>query len=380
MTKGAINSVVENLLPIIAFATTALTAMPSIGEESNFEQTKMATISNIPSSFVYSEQAVNAGSNITNTGKDTLTSANDIDNYSELPTSMKSTDSAKIEPPKHWDRALPFYGQRVIELGHDLPYPIGVSFIYATTSQNMDLYDLSVQNQEGGYVPVEFVPFENNSSESATPQIKLDAWLFPFMNVFGSVGKVSGDANVSFSIDGDALLDQLGVNCSSPNSGFHQRQQCKRWEGNSSDVYSTNVNMEGKTYTVGTVLAAGWDNYFVSIPISFTKMKMDDRSIDGTVVSASPRLGKVIPFQNGNSLAVYIGASYMDNELRITGSQQIPGSDDEINYQISQRTADVWEPIVGANYTFNKEWSAFFEITGSSGGRQQLTGGINRRF
>ncbi|GAB1622253.1 lipoprotein [Agarivorans albus] len=293
-------------------------------------------------------------------------------------TPMKDKAKDKVSPPKHWDRALPFFGQRVIELGHDLPRPIGISFIYASTSQNMELYDLSVRNKEGEYVPIEFVPFEDNTNESYTPQIKLDAWVFPFMNVFGSVGKVSGDANVNFSLNGDDLLSQLGIECDTARG--QDRRRCDRWEGNNTDTYNVNVSMEGVSYTLGTVLAAGWSNYFVSVPISFTKMTMDNRSIDGNVIAISPRVGKVFPFQNGTSLAVYAGASYMDNEVHITGHQKVPGSDEGIDYQISQRTDDLWEPLIGANYNFDQKWSAFVEWTGTNEGRKQFTGGINRRF
>lgn len=297
---------------------------------------------------------------------------------SNTSVSMKESSTNSVTPVKHWDRALPFFGQRVIELGHDLPLPIGLSFIYASTKQNMELYDLSVINKEGEYVPIEFVEFENNNNESITPQIKLDAWLFPFMNVFASVGRIEGEANVNFGLDGNKLLNQLGIDCS--NARGTDRSRCNRYQGVESEIFDVNVNMSGMSYTLGAVLAAGWDSYFISVPVSFTKVKMDDRSIDGNVVTVSPRIGKVFSYSAGNSLAVYVGVSYMDNEVRITGSQPIPGTDDRIDYQISQRSDDIWEPLIGANLNFNQRWSAFFEWTGTYDGRQQFTGGISRRF
>ncbi|ASI96585.1 hypothetical protein BSZ04_16680 [Vibrio rotiferianus] len=293
-----------------------------------------------------------------------------------IPLKRRSRDQVSL--PKHWDRALPFYGQRVIDLGHDLPLPIGVSLIYASTYQPMKLYDLSVRNKDGVNTPIDFVSFEDSTNESEVPQIKIDAWIFPFLNVFATVGKVTGEADVNFRLEGDPLLNQLGIDCRSARGA--ERILCERWEGNNSQLYSPTPSIEGMSYTLGTLLAVGWDNYFISAPVSFTKMTMDKRTIDGTVITVSPRLGAVIPFQNGQSLALYVGASYIHNDVRITGYQSIPNTSKGIDYQISQQTGEPWEPIIGGNYSFNGKWSVFFEWTGSEDGRQQMFGGINRRF
>ncbi len=296
---------------------------------------------------------------------------------SNTTVSMKGRSKDKVTPVKHWDRALPFFGQQVIELGHDLPLPIGVSFIYASTNQNMELYDLRVKNKEGDYVPIDFVAFENNNNESITPQIKFDAWVFPFMNVFVSIGRIEGEANVNFGFDKNALTNQLGIDCTLARGKEKRFCESPQLVDGVVDVVA---KMEGKSYTVGTVLAGGWDNYFFSLPISFTAVDMDDRNIDGHVFTASPRIGRVFSFQGGSSLAVYAGASYMSNEVRIEGSQDVGDTGYAIEYDIWQRTEDNWEPLVGANYNFNQKWSAFFEFTGSHDGRQQFTGGLTRRF
>ena len=287
-------------------------------------------------------------------------------------TPTPTRNDPKENEPIHWDRALPFYGQNVVDMGHALPLPIGISLIYANNTQNMEIYDLKVKNSNGEMTSVNFVDFSDNASDTQTPQLKIDAWLFPFMNIFGTVGKIDGDATVSFAFDGDDLLEQVGEDCDRMN------RQCRKWQGTYTDPFTVDVNMEGWSYTAGTVLATGWNDYFVSIPMSFTFLDIDRRKTHGTVINISPRVGKVHQLPGQQSLAWYVGANYMDNEVTITGTQALGEVD--IEYQVTQRTEDPWEPLIGANYNLDNHWSAFLEWTGHDGGRQQWVAGLNHRF
>ena len=44
----------------------------------------------------------------------------------------------------------------------------------------------------------------------------LDAWLFPFMNVFAMLGRIDGKAPLDVILDGNGMLNQLGISCSGP--------------------------------------------------------------------------------------------------------------------------------------------------------------------
>lgn len=289
----------------------------------------------------------------------------------------KSPGSQTEHSPRKWDRVLPFYGQRVIDLGYDLPFPIGISFIYVDTYQHMDLDELEVGlGGNGANVPIDFVAFSDNDNHTQTPQIKVDAWVFPFMNVFGTFGRVTGEANVNFALNGDDLLEQLEIDC----SGIISHPACRVLEGKETVPFNVNVDVDGYSYSLGTVLAGGWRSYFLAVPLTFTYVDMDRTNSEGIVFSAVPRAGKLFHFENDRSLAVYGGVSYLDSELRINGNQPIPGTDLSIDYKIHQENTDKWQGLVGANFNFNVYWSAMFEYVGFGGDRRQFIAGLNRRF
>ena len=118
--------------------------------------------------------------------------------------------------PRKWNRKLPFLAQNVIDLGYDLPLPFGIGLVYANVDQDIILTELEVGFYGSEKEPFEFVAFENASADSESVQLKLDAWLFPFMNVFGLIGRVQGDAIMDVLLDGNGMLDKLGVTCSPP--------------------------------------------------------------------------------------------------------------------------------------------------------------------
>ncbi|MDO6764291.1 hypothetical protein [Agarivorans sp. 1_MG-2023] len=289
----------------------------------------------------------------------------------------QSRGTQKQHAPRKWDRVLPFYGQRVVDLGYDLPMPIGISLIYVDTYQHMDLDELEVGPGGGGNkVPIDFVAFSDNDNSTSTPQIKVDAWLFPFMNVFGTFGRISGDANVNFALNGDDLLEQLEIDC----SGIISHPACRVLEGKETVPFNVNVDVSGYSYSIGTVLAGGWRSYFVAVPLTFTYADMDRTSSDGVVFSAVPRVGKLFQFEDDRSLALYGGVSYLDSELRIEGNQPVPGTDLSIDYKIRQENKDKWQGLVGGNFNVNAYWSVMVEYVGFGGDRRQFIAGLNRRF
>lgn len=148
------------------------------------------------------------------------------------PTEIDSHSPKPTKAPKKWERSLPFYAQAVIDKGYSLPKPYGISIIYTDTFQYMDISDLDVGINGSKQYPIDFVSFDNNSNNTKSPQLKLDAWLFPFMNVFGAVGKIKGTADIGIQFSGDDLLNQLGKDCSL----IKNKPICKIFQGDRKSV------------------------------------------------------------------------------------------------------------------------------------------------
>lgn len=278
----------------------------------------------------------------------------------------------KTTTAKNWDRALPFYAQNVIDKGYSLPKPFGVSVVYTDTYQYMDITGLNVGINGSKKYPIDFVSFHNSSNDTQSPQLKLDAWLFPFMNVFGSVGKISGTADLGIQFSGDDLVGQLGTDCSGRLKPFVCRLRGK------DPLYNVTADLRGTNYTVGTILATGWHDYFFTVPMSATYADMRKNDAEGLIVNITPRIGKVFPVKGSQSIALYTGATYIDSTLTLTGTYTYEGVG--IDYNVKQSNVDKWSGLVGANYTFNKDWSVSAEYGWVSDRKHQFVSTLNRRF
>ncbi|SOY59406.1 hypothetical protein [Cupriavidus taiwanensis] len=103
--------------------------------------------------------------------------------------------------PRQWDRALPFFAQRVIDKGYDLPNPYDIGYSYFDGQQRYQLTGLSVSAGSAPLRSADFVRFDQSRIRNTSNQVQVGAWLFPFMNVYGMLGSVrgSGDIGISFS-------------------------------------------------------------------------------------------------------------------------------------------------------------------------------------
>ncbi|CAM4094092.1 porin family protein [Vibrio neonatus] len=318
--------------------------------------------------------SISTNYDLTNTGL----GSNRVANINHTINNDPVSDSSPSDDPKVWDRALPFFAQNVVEQGFDLPLPFGVSIIYVQTEQAMTLRDLEIGFNGGDKTPTPFVSFSDNSAVTYTPQLKLDAWLFPFMNVFASVGAINGHALVNFTLDGNGIIDMAGANC-----GRLPIEPVCAFEDKSLTVATPEIDINGVNYTVGTVLAAGWNDYFFVLPISYSYADMQGSVTKGDVWNISPRLGKQFPLQGSQSIAVFVGATYLDSRLTITGSVDVPGAGSTlqtIDYKLEQENLDKWMALAGMNYNFNREWSLSVEYGQKSSDKKQFISSLNYRY
>lgn len=287
-------------------------------------------------------------------------------------TGFRANDSQGEDAPRTWNHKLPFLAQKVIDLGYDLPLPYGIGVTYANVDQDMELDNLWVGINGSEEEPFEFVSFENANAQSESVQLKLDAWLFPFMNVFAMAGKVEGDAPLDVILDGNGMLDQIGADC----SGFPPSPLCSLLQDKTLLLPIT-AAFSGNTYGLGTVLAGGWKGWFVALPINITYADMDTTDTEGVAITATPRFGRVINLNRWGNLALFAGGNYLKTELTITGQVSTPDELLIIDYTIDQRNADRWNLLLGANWDLSKHWSWSVEYNGFIGSREAFITSIS---
>ena len=266
--------------------------------------------------------------------------------------SLSNLSAQTNETP--YDRTLPFLAQSAIDKGFDLPEPYGVSLVYNYTEQDFIIDELSVFTKDGTAIDIDkIVALENAKPASHSLQLKVDAYLLPFLNVFAMVGGITGEAPL------DVII--------------------KRKRPNKSDL---NVPVEaavtGYSFTAGMMFATMIDRYFISVPLTYTYSMLDRSYESRKVVNVSPRVGNVISLKNQGKLAVFIGANYMDVDLKAKGVVY-SDSGEELIYEAHQKNVDKWNMSLGYNWMFNRAYSWNLEI-GFLGSRKNVTTGLNYRF
>ena len=271
-----------------------------------------------------------------------------------------------------WDHPLPFFGQAVTELGFELPLPFGISIVPATFEQDLTLRDLNLGLQGEADRPIDAVNFENPSVRNTALQLKFDAWLFPFMNIFATVGRVDGRATIPLTVLGSDLLPELCETRLAP-------EVCER------ELSGTaKPNYDGSNWSLGTTLAMGWDQYFVVLPIVYAVSDIDILDTNVDALNVSPRMGINIELQRYGDLSLFLGATYLKAEVEVAGSIMIdpglgPGEGRTLSYRLVEENSDAWNVALGGNWQVTPAWGVMLEI-GAGGSRNDVIAGVTYRF
>jgi hypothetical protein len=175
-------------------------------------------------------------------------------------------------------------------------------------------------------------------SETYGAMVKLDMWVFPFLNVFGVIGKM----------DGETDLD-LG-----PPFGKVE------WK------------YDGLIYGGGCTLAFGIKQFFGSLTALYTQTDLDPPTSSVEALIAMPRVGMKL-----DNLSFWVGAMYQDVEQRHKGKITLPTLG-TVNFDVELEQAEHWNFLAGIAYMLGEHWN--LELEGGFGDRTMGTLGITYRF
>jgi len=247
--------------------------------------------------------------------------------------------------------------------GHELPLPLGISANVFFMEQDMEAQSIAVDIPPlplptGPLQLPPGLPAESAKLESrvTTTTAKIDAWVLPFLNVYGVAGYVDGETTASgFSVGG--LPPELASLL--PNSFA--------------------IAYSGSTYGVGGTLAAGYNQFFASLDANYTESDLDigDSTIEAFVIS--PRIG-ITGDLGGLSGALYVGAMYQDVDEQQNGTVKFPitGVAVPVGYDVISAAKEEWNYLVGANLKASESWNYGIEVGFSD--RTHVMATLNYRF
>ncbi len=290
---------------------------------------------------------------------------------------------------------FPLYAERTLKKGFKVPYPIGVMLNGVAVRQNVDISDLMVGINALEPVALDFVKFGQVTAHVQDINVRVDLWLFPFLNIYGILGNAWAKTNVEVV---------------SPVS------------------FTTTADFSGIVYGAGAMLAGGVNRFFITLDYNTTWSSFKNMNHSVNTMILSPRLGYSIPLgKEEMNIGLWLGTSYLfidGNTSGVYALSNLRGSipkdkvdaiiaeteawyqglkpaqqaivkgiaeeiktfnenhdvkDAEINYSLTKKPQSNWTLLIGAQFQLDRHWQ-FRTEAGLLGGRTSGLFSVNYRF
>lgn len=233
---------------------------------------------------------------------------------------------------------LPIWADKVIErgMGDQMQLPFGISAHYVNAFIDLEIteFGLALGGQDlTGIINKETLNFQSVNATTNGTNLRADAWVLPFLNVYGLFSAVTGSTEVSLQptwkdATGEVILEM--------------------------QEFGSKVEFDALAYGMGVTMIYGFDNYFMSSDFNFSKTQTEllkDQVLYGTF---SIRVGRRFQLSKTNKnmmLAAYMGAMYRDfmgadgNNGSIGMDEVFPEADATFNQLADDKIAENQEAI-----------------------------------
>ena len=287
-----------------------------------------------------------------------------------------------------WSDFLPILGIEAREAGYLLPLPFGISLVGLTQQQpfTVSKIGLEIDGQQSEIIN-DFIDnaitAKNLRVSDTTYNLRFDAWILPFWNVYGIMGQTTGKAELE--LDLNLELPTLLLAAADIGSGFSDKR-CTSINlpfqgpapGNcllTTEDIPTTLNFHGTVLGYGTTIAGGYGDFFGMFDVNYTEADINIaiKKTQQTVYSA--RLG-----WNG-SIGIYqgqlwFGAMKQDIEQQIAVST--PGN--KVVVLVDQHSSSPVNYLIGGQWNITEEWAIIAETNFAFSDRQQFMMQLGYRF
>ncbi len=267
--------------------------------------------------------------------------------------------SLSRKPNKQESRVLPIWGDEAKAKGYDLPEPFGASYGYMNMRQNIIVDDIKIIiPNTPGFEDMLGIQTGKTREKNESHMLKLDAWVLPFLNIYGVYGWTKGTSKTN--IEGIRF------------GGFPIK--------GIKDI-PFELDFKGKTYGGGFTLAGGYNQFFGTLDTNYTYTNLDilDGKISALVVT--PRIGyefifqPIIPGQGNTKLQVWTGGMYQKITQEFKGNisnlslppmfdKVVSAFDDyeSMKFKVKQHVASRWNNTVGARLEVTRNFNMLTEV------------------
>lgn len=245
-------------------------------------------------------------------------------------------------PDKVYPYKLPIWGQKAYDKGYgdqlQLPLGFNMNYVYAYIDMKISEFTLNIGDYDlSDIINIETLNFTEVSATSSGLNYRADAWIFPFMNVYGLFSKIQGETSVRLQ---PTWKDGVGnIILQLPEFG-------------------ATVDFDAIAYGVGTTLVFGYQNYFLSTDINYSATDTELLDNQVGVLNLSARLGYKFDLSTKNPdlfLAAYVGIMNRDfvgakgSSGSIQFNEVFPNIDSIFNDKIDARIEENNQAIANLN-------------------------------
>ncbi len=233
---------------------------------------------------------------------------------------------------------LPIWGEKATKKGFNLPYSAGLSVQYFWQQSDLVLDNLLVGFNGGTmYNLDEIVQFNKAKATAYATTIRPDVWLFPFLNVYGILGKASASTDVGFGIYGP-----------DPNNPGARKEYLNT---------ETKIEFNTTTFGFGMTPTIGVAGCFLALDMNMAWTDVPQLAKPARSFIFGPRLGKTFMLNREKERAIAIWTGGFRVSLKSETSGSIPLSDAIDMNTIDAKVANAYTQIGEAQEGVNTWWA-----------------------
>src|SRR5262245_5856226 len=196
--------------------------------------------------------------------------------------------------------ALPIWGDKATKRGYSLPYSAGLSVQYFGQRSDLVIDNLLVGFNNGTMHNLDgIVRFSDVNARSDGLSLRPDIWLFPFLNVYGILGRSAASTEVNYGI---WLPDSAG---------------------NEQQVVSlgTKVDFTANTFGLGLTPTLGVGGGWLALDMNFTWTDVPQLNEPAQAFVFDPRAGKSFRLRNPDeNINLWVGGFRLKLNTGTSGS------------------------------------------------------------
>lgn len=206
-------------------------------------------------------------------------------------------DSLKVA---EYPYSLPIWGEKATQKGYQLPYSAGVSVNYFWQESSIVIDNLYVGFNNGPqYNLDQIVRFNDATAEASAINVRPDIWLFPFLNVYGILGKTQTSTDI--------------------NAGIWVPDANNNW----SEIltFGTKANFNGTTFGLGMTPTIGIGGGWLALDMNVAWTDLDALEKPAQSFIFGPRMGKTFKLNKPESnITFWTGAFRVHLKSETKGS------------------------------------------------------------